>query len=64
MTAPLRPPKLSPFQITILEMVAQATTYDRAVGYVRDWLQCNRKQAIAHITEAQQAARRIEELTQ
>jgi hypothetical protein len=63
-TAPLKPPKLSQFQVNVLNLVAQANTKDHAIGYIRDWLGCNRKEAEQHIAQAQQAARRIEELTQ
>jgi hypothetical protein len=62
-TAPLKPPKLTQFQINVLNIVAQAATRDRAIGDIRDWLRCNRKEAEQHISDAQRAAKRIEEMT-
>jgi hypothetical protein len=56
-------PRLTQFQVNVLELVNQADTPDRAIGYIRDWLQCNRKEAQAFISEAQAAAKRIEEFT-
>jgi hypothetical protein len=61
-TAPLKPPKLTQFQVNVLELVATSNTLDHAIGYIRDWLRCNRAEAIRHINEAQQDARRIEEI--
>jgi hypothetical protein len=68
-TTPLKPPKLSAFHRTVLEIVAGTKSEAEAIQYIQDWQndkdsRCTRAAAQRYIAEAQQAARRIEELTQ